>query len=220
MSMGQLMTGNWGQRSGNRSQSGLGLEVQQFKSAISSSLMTAAAADPEPFSKVGLTIAALFTKIFGFGYDPKKLNDTAVTESVQIGLHSLWNDLTGDNLPVNCTPGQCGKQHVAIFEGSNYPAVPYPAGRPGMDVNQVIAATQQLIAQGRQQLVRPESVSAYEFNTQYMLGLFNQVAQAQAMQNPLSSAYAQGQALVAGQSGITALLPWFLGGYAIYRFVL
>ena len=69
-------------------------------------------------------------------------------------------------------------------------------------------------------MVRQESFSGYDANAEYMLGLFSQVAQAQAEQDPLSALYAQGQSLVAGQGGIAAILPWLLGGYAVYKWVL
>ena len=213
MSMGQLIRVETRQR-------GLGF-TPQTKSAVSSSLWTAAAADPEPFSKAALAIAALFTQLFGFGYNPRKLNDTAITEAVKQALNALWYQLSGEALngvSQTAEPGRYGAERIALFTASAYPDVPYPAGRTDPAV--IIQQAQQIIAQGRSNLVRQESFSGYDDNANYMLGLFSQVAQAQAEQNPLSALYAGGQAFAAGQGGIAAILPWLIGGYAVYRWVL
>lgn len=205
----------------------LGLTANTGKtagSAVATGLLTAAAVDPEPISKTILAavggLASLFTSLFGFGYDANKLNDTAVTEGVQVALHQMWFNLTGEDLGgVNptCTPGQCGSQHVNIFGVStNYPNVPSgPAGYSQYDVNQIISAAQSLIAQGRSKLIRPQSDSGYDANSSYMMGLFNQVAQARTAANPISTLFSS----VSG-SGIGTLLPWLLGGLAVYQFVL
>lgn len=188
------------------------------KSGLQTSLTTAAELDTEPFSKAALSLAALFTKVFGFGYDPKKLNDTAVTEAIQIALHQIWFNLTGEDLGgVNptCVPGKCGDQHIDIFHvQSQYPNVPGgAAGR--QDASQVMQYARQLIAEGKQQLVRPESSYYYDMNTNYMLQLFQQVVDAQTV------AAASPAGLISSiTGGAGGILPWLLGGLAVYQFVL
>ena len=197
---------------------GMGL-APQTKSLISSALFKAAAADPEPISKVILTIAALFTKLFGFGYNPQKLNDTAITEAVKQGLNVLWYNLTGEALngvKQTAEPGQYGKQHVALFTPSAYPNVPYPAGPADLSlINQVIDQANQIIAQGRSNLIRQESFEGYDLNANYMLRLMEQVGEARAQEGPLDSLLTPGAA-----SSVMSLLPWLIGGYALYEFVL
>jgi len=164
----------------------LGLEyTPQIQSSVSTSLFTAAAMDPEPFSKAALTAAAFFSKLFSFGYDPRKLNDTAVTEAFRIGMNGLWNDLTGDRLPTACEPGQCGEQRIAIFTRSSYPNVPYPAGRPGADAAQYLAALDAAYRDAFSKLVRQESIAGLDENYQYIGGLLRQVAAEQARQSSI-----------------------------------
>ena len=209
MSMGQLIRVETRQR-------GLG-----FTPIIAAAPATGTAA---PFVVAAGLIASLvpvFAKLLNFGYNPRKLNDTAITEAVKQALNQLWYQLTGEainGVQRTADPGQYGKAGIALFAGSAYPDVPYPAGRT--DPAGIIAQAQQIIAQGRSNLVRQESFQGYDANANAMLGLFSQVAQAQAAQNPLSALYAQGQALAAGQGGIAAILPWLIGGYAVYKWVL
>lgn len=197
---------------------GMGIETPQVTSAVSQGLFTAAAADPEPISKAILAVAAMFTKLFGFGYNPRKLNDTAVTEAVKQGLNVLWYNLTGEALNgVHRTaePGQYGAQHIALFTGSQYPNVPYPAGPADAGlIQQVIQQAEQVVAQGRSNLVRQESFSAYDLNANYMLELMRQVADARAQQP------AQLADLLPSGKGIMSWLRWLIGGYAVYKFVL
>ena len=167
------------------------------------------------------SLVPLFAKLLNFGYNPRKLNDTAITEAVKQALNALWYQLSGEALngvSRTAEPGRYGAEGIALFTASAYPDVPYPAGRT--DPSGIMQQAQQIIAQGRSNLVRQESFQGYDANANAMLGLFSQVAQAQAEQNPLSALYAQGQALAAGQGGIAALLPWLIGGYAVYRWVL
>jgi hypothetical protein len=191
----------------------------QAKSAVSSALFTAAELDPEPISKAVLAVAALFSKFFGFGYNPRKLADTAITEAVKGSLNILWYNLTGEALDgVNrqAEPGQYGKERIALFAGSAYPNVPYPAGHPAADLNQIRSTAEQIIAQGRSNLVRRESFEGYDNNASYMLGLMDQVASARAQQrseSPLTTAFG-------APSGVMSWLPWLIGGYALYEFVL
>jgi hypothetical protein len=83
-------------------------------------------------------------------------------------------------------------------------------------IQQVIAQAQDIIAQGRSKLVRRESSAGYEFNANYMLGLMQQVADARAREpvNPLA------ELLPGGGKGIMSFLPWLIGGYAVYEWVL
>ena len=200
---------------------GMGLTTPQTKSIVSAGLFKAAAIDPEPISKAILAVAALFTQLFGFGYDPKKLNDTAITEAVKQGLNVLWYNLTGEALNgvrQTAEPGQYGKQGIALFTGSQYPNVPYPAGPADVNlVYQVIAQAEQIIAQGRGSLVRRESNEGYDFNANYMLNLMSQVAQQRAEQGPLSTFLPGG---AEATEGLWKWLPWMVGGYAIYKLVL
>mgnify|MGYP001612855128 FL=1 len=197
---------------------GMGI-TPQAKSTVSSSLMTAAELDPEPISKAVLAVAALFTKFFGFGYNPRKLADTAITEAVKGSLNSLWYNLTGEALDgVNrqAEPGQYGKQHIALFAGSAYPNVPYPAGHPAADLNQIRQTADQIIAQGRSNLVRKESFEGYDNNANYMLALMEQVARTRAQE----SAVEIRDSGIVSSKGVMSWLPWLIGGYALYEFVL
>jgi len=173
-----------------------------------------------PLAPIILAVAAvlpLLTKYLNFGYNPRKLNDTAITEAVKGSLNVLWYNLTGEALNgVHRTaePGQYGAQHIALFTGSQYPNVPYPAGPADAGlIQQVIAQAQQIIAQGRSNLVRQESYQGYDFNANYMLGLMQQVADARARENPLAEFIPSG-------AGIMSWLPWLIGGYAVYKLVL
>ena len=197
---------------------GMGQYTPQIKQVVSSSLSTAAAMDPEPFSKAALAVAALFTRILNFGYNPRKLNDTAITEAVKQALNQLWYQLTGEAINgVHRTtePGQYGKAGIALFAESAYPDVPYPAGR--VDPAEIIAQVQQIIAQGRSNLLRSESAAGYDFNANYMLNLMSQVAQQRAEQGPLSTFLPGG---AEATEGLWKWLPWMVGGYAIYKLVL
>ena len=207
--MGQLMRVETGQR-------GMG-----FTPVIAAAPAFGPAAPIVAAVGVIASLVPVFTKLLNFGYNPRKRNDTAITEAGKPARNQLWYQLTGEainGVHRTAEPGQYGEAGIALFAGSAYPDVPYPAGRT--DPADIIAQAQQIIAQGRSNLVRQESFSGYDANADYMLGLFSQVAQAQAEQNPLSALYAGGQALAAGQGGIAAILPWLIGGYAVYRWVL
>jgi len=198
----------------------IGATTPQVKSAFSSGLMTAAELDPEPFSKAALAAVAVLLSFFKFGYDPKKLNDTALTEALIIGFNQAWEQITGEHLPYNCTPGQCGKQHVAIFTRSQWPNVPNPGGIPGVDFNGIIAAFSQAIEQGRAQLQRPQSAADYEANANYVMTLLQQAQQRAADDAAAASPVSALTDLFSGSGGAGKLLPWVLGGLAVYQFVL
>lgn len=204
---------------GRYANAGMGVTTPQAKSAAAAGLWTIAAADPEPISKAILTVAAMFTQLFGFGYNPRKLADTAITEAVKQGLNVLWYNLTGEALDgVNRTaePGQYGAQHIALFTPSAYPKVPYPAGPPDVNqIRQVADQARQIIAQGRSNLVRQESFAGYDANADYMLGLMEQVAAAREQQNSQGNVFSSVAAM-----DWKSLLPWVIGGYAVYEFVL
>ena len=196
----------------------LGVTTPQVTGTVSSGLLTAAEFDPEPISKAILAAVGALLSFFKFGYDPKKLNDTALTEALIIGFNQAWEQLTGENLPYNCQPGQCGSQHVAIFTRSQWPNVPMPGGFPGADLNSYISGFSQAIAQGRSRLQRPESVADYDANSNYVMTLLNQVQQQQA-QDAAASPMSALASLTSG-AGIGKLLPWLLAGFAVYEFVL
>jgi hypothetical protein len=132
-------------------------------------------------SKAALAIGSLLARFLHIGSDPRKVPDTQVTEATQIALNELWYHVSGEQLPTNCTPGQCGNQHVAIFSSSAYPNVPNgPGGDPGVDIDQAIAAAQQILAAGVQRLLRPESASNPEFTSNNVLALLKNVRNARA----------------------------------------
>lgn len=197
-------------------QSGLGATTPQVTGGISASLLTAATIDPEPISKAILAAVGALLSFFKFGYDPKKLNDTALTEALIIGFNQSWEALTGEHLPYNCTPGKCGDQHVAIFTRSQWPNIPYPGGVPGVDLDSYLSAFQQAIAEGRSKLLRSQSLADYDANANYILTLLNQVKQRQgeeaAAANPITALLPSGS--------ISSLLPWLIGGFAVYKLIL
>ena len=195
-----------------------GYGVRQSRTLGFTPVIAAAAAASGPAAPLVLaasalvSLAPLLIKMFK-KYDPDKLNDTGITEAFRIGANGLWNELTGDNLPVNCDPGQCGKQHVAIFTASRWPDVPYPAGRPGANIDQYIAAVANTIADARSRLIRPQSAAGFQENADYFMTLLHQVKERQAQEAPLATAFA-------APGGLMSLLPWLIGGYAVYEFVL
>lgn len=181
---------------------------------ISSGLLTAAGFDPEPISKAILAAVGTLLSFFKFGYDPKKLNDTALTEALIIAFNQSWEQITGEHLPYNCTPGKCGSQHVAIFTRSQWPNVPYPGGVPGVDLDTYISGFAQAIAEGRTKLLRTQSLADYDANSNYVMTLLNQVKQRAAENvaanplNAITSAFSSGN--------VGGLLPWLLGGAGVY----
>jgi hypothetical protein len=204
---------------------GLGQNVaKSVSSVIGGGLLTAANLSPEPVSKAFLYVAAglasVVSQLFKFGYDPKKLNDTAITEAFRISFNQVWEQLTGERLPYACDPGQCGKQGQAIFTGSAWPAVPYPSGRPGTDPTLVLSAIDTAAAEGRSKLVRPESRSGFDGNVAYARSIVEQVAarRAEEMRNPLTAAGAAISSAVGG-ADLMSLLPWALGGFLVYKVI-
>ena len=189
-------------------------------------VVAAAAPATGPLAPIVLAVAAvlpLFSKLLNFGYNPRKLADTAITEAVKQSLNILWYNLTGEainGVHQQAEPGQYGEASIALFAGSNYPNVPYPAGAPGRDARAVIQEAQQIIAQGRANLVRQESYEGYDFNAQYMLGLMEQVAQRQAEASPLASFTSLFDTSFGEGVNWKALLALAGGGYALYEFVL
>lgn len=174
--------------------------------------------EPVTITLAVLAVVNLFSKLLNFGYNPQKLNDTAITEAVKQAMNVLWYNLTGEALNgvhQTATPGQYGAEHIALFSESRYPDVPYPAGRPDIDPAEIIAATEQVIAQGRANLVRSESFAGYDFNAQYMVNLMNQVAQRRAQEQPFGELLSFGDS-----SNWAAMLPWLLGGWLAYKVVL
>lgn len=169
-----------------------------------------------PFVAAAGAVVSLFSKILNFGYNPQKLNDTAITEAVKQALNQLWYQLTGEainGVHRTAEPGQYGKAGIALFRESRYPDVPYPAGAPGADPAQIIGQAQQIISQARSNLLRKESAAGYDFNANYMLELMNQVAERRAEENPLSR-------IIPGGSKLPGWLPWAAAGYAVYKWVL
>ena len=187
-------------------------------------LAAAPAAGPAaPFVAAAAIIASVvpaFIKLLNFGYNPRKLNDTAITEAVKQALNVFWYNLTGEALNgVNRTaePGRYGAERIALFTPSAYPNVPYPAGPAEVSqIRQVIAEAQQIIAQGRSNLIRRESFAGYDLNANYMLGLMEQVAAARTQQSPLGPL----TTALGVPSSWGAFLPWLLGGFAVYKWVL
>jgi hypothetical protein len=190
-------------------------------SVAAGGLLTAANLAPEPMTKAFLYaaagVASVISQLFKFGYDPKKLNDTAVTEAFRIAFNKAWEELTGERLPYSCDPGQCGKQKQAIFAGSAWPNVPYPAGKPGTDPAVLAAAIEQMAAEGRAALQRPESVAGYEGNLSYARALVQKVQQHRAEQSALERAAGYLPRTEAGAVDFGALLPWAAGGLVLYK---
>ncbi len=194
-------------------------------SATAGALMTAApfTGPAAPFVAGIAGALGFFSTLFGFGHDPSKLNDTAVTEAFRIGMNAMWNDLTGDSLPTACDPGQCGNQRVAIFEQSPYPNVPYPAGRPGIDPIQFIAALERAHQEALSKLQRSESAAGLDQNYRYMGGLLRRVLSERARQAPLQTAISTVSSVIPrtpeGGIDFLKLAPWAGAGYLLYKFV-
>lgn len=198
----------------------IGAGISTAGSITAASAIAAGAAAGSVVPVVGTIVGAiggLIAMLLHAGYNPNKLNDTAVTEGVQIALHQLWYQLTGEDLGMNCTPGKCGDQHVAIFTTSQYPDVPQGAdGNPGADPAAFLAAAQRVIADGRAKLIRPESFSDYDNNTNYMLGLFNSVLNARQQDNPVGAGGLITDVQNAmSQLGSGSAWPWLLLGGAV-----
>ena len=199
-------------------------------SIVSTGLLTAAAVDPEPISKAILGIAggvaSLFTKLFGFGYNPRKLADTAITEAMQVTMNQVWYALTGEALngvTHTADPGQYGKMHFPLFTASQYPSVPKgPLGDMSLDVDSIIQQITDLAVQQRAQLKRPESYTDFDANVNGRLALLNQVKQDRtqaAAQAPNASAViADIKSAVTGMNW-EKVLPIAIGGLLIYSFV-
>lgn len=199
---------------GRMVRAGVGYTPQQGVQTAGSGLMTAApfTGPAAPFVAAAGALVSLFGKLFSFGYNPRKLNDTQITEAVQLSLHNLWYPLTGEDLggvQNPCEPGKCGG-HTAIFTTSAYPNIPKgAAGDPNVDVNQLLQGAQSVIAQGRNALIRKESFADYDANTGYLMGLFQQVAQARAQTGRVADVLSIPQ-------DWTKILLWGIGGLAVY----
>ena len=167
------------------------------------------------------------SKLFKFGYDPQKLEDTAITEGAQVAMNRAWHALTGEALDgVNRTaqPGQYGDAGIAIFSPSAYPNVPKgPAGDPSVDVTGLIATVQQGLAQARSRLARPESSAGFDANAKRMLGLMQRVKEARAALGPFERARAAAEGAIprtpAGGIDVPKILPWALGAFVAYKFI-
>lgn len=203
----------------------MGCVVQQGMRGLGFTQVAAVAAgsklplfSPEPISMAILAGIQLLLHFFKFGYDPKKLNDTALTEALIINFNKVWEQITDEHLPYACDPGQCGKQHQAIFTRSQWPNVPFPGGKPGLDIGQYRAAFDQAIQEGRAKLQRPQSVADYDANANYVQTLLRQVAERQAQEaaaaNPLAAL------LPSADGGLLSLWPWAVGGLLIYKLIL
>lgn len=162
---------------------------------------------------------------FGGGCGNKCKVDTANTEAAQIGFNSVWYIVSGEDLGgvtgaqgCVCTPGQCGKQHCAIFapQGSAYPNVPGGAlGDPNVDIDAAIAQTTQIYQAGRAKLVRSESFADYDNNYQAALGRLNAVKAARvadAAANPLSAQNLLSSATSGASSLFQSPTAWLLIG--------
>lgn len=149
---------------------------------LSISPMTGPAA---PFVAAAGVIINLVGDFFGGGCGRSCTQDTANTEAAQIGYNSVWYIVSGEDLGgvtgaagCTCTPGQCGKQHCAIFDpqGSAYPDVPGGAlGYSSVDIDAAIAQLIQIYQAGRAKLVRSESFADYDANYQGALAKLQQV---------------------------------------------
>ena len=175
---------------------GLGLTVQQagnYGAAGGSTAASILALSPAtgplaPFVAAGAGLAALASAIFK-GANPQEGVDSSKIEAGGIAINKLINEITGENLPTNCTPGQCGKQGVAIWSNSKWPDVPYGAtGNPNINIDDAISQVQNLVAQIRSQMTLQQSLSNPFFSGPYMIGLLNKIKAARAAANPVSSA--------------------------------
>lgn len=184
---------------------GLGLVQQGAGTALSIAPMTGPAA---PFVAAGAGLTELFSSLF-HGADPREAVDSAKIEAGGIAINKLINEITGENLPTNCTPGQCGKQGVAIWSNSKWPNVPYGAtGNPAINIDDAISQVQNLVAQIKSQMVLQQSLSNPFFSGPYGIGLLEKIKAARAKASPVSTAAnAITSSLYNG-----SLLPWALVG--------
>jgi hypothetical protein len=168
----------------------VGTSLSTAGTVTAGSAIAAGAAAGSVVPIVGTIIGAvggLIASLMNFGYNPQKLNDTAVTEGAQMLWHQLWYQLTGEDLGggggggCTCTPGKCGDQHCAIFTPTNYPDVPFgPLGDTSVDIDAVIQKAQSIYQEAVANLQRPESLQGIQDNFSYLLDRFNDVKAARA----------------------------------------
>ena len=198
----------------------LGLQAPgKTQATVANSLMTAAAVDPEPISKCILAIAGSLAKIFGFGPSPWNVVDTSVIEAGQIALNQLWYLVSGEainGVQHTTTPGQAGKEGVAIFTQSKYPNVPKgAAGDPSVDIDQAIAAADKIVADALSMVHREESRS-----NPFFTGGGNKIP---ALLRKMKTAREAAAATAAAQTSATvssaaSALPWVAAGLLAIKF--
>ncbi len=126
----------------------------------------AAAGPAAPVVAAGVAIATAIAALASkFGPDPRNVPDTQNLESAQIALNKLWYEVSGEELPYNCTPGLCGKQGVMIFAVSQYPNVPYgAAGNPAVNIDNAIQQAEGIISYAYSLMQKPDSRNSPMFS--------------------------------------------------------
>jgi hypothetical protein len=120
------------------------------------------------------------------GCGPTCDHDTQIVEGFEMAAHGIWFLVTGEALPgipgytAVTTAGNYGAAGINLFQNSAYPAVPYPAGAPGVNVGAAIQSLQATLAAAEAQLVRQQSIPNIENNYHIFLGLLQQVQTAAA----------------------------------------
>lgn len=180
-----------------------------------------------PFVAATGAIVGFLSNMFKFGYDPQKLGDTALTEDAQAKMNQAWHALTGEALNgVNrsAEAGKYGDAGIAIFSPSAYPNVPKgPAGDPAIDVDLLVTNMRAYLAKVRAGLKRPESAAGFDANAKRMLGLMQRVKEARAALGPIAAARAAAEGAIprtpTGELDVKSILPWALGAFAAYKFI-
>ena len=172
-------------------------------------------------SVLGLVTGVLSGVIAGCGNTC--IHDTEITEAAQLGYNALWYELTGEDLGgvtgvsggCTCTPGQCGKEHCAIFDpqGTQYPNV--PSGPLGYtDASAIIAQGQSIYQNGRGQMERSASLVDYDNNWNGFLTKCNIVLAAQ-QKAAAGSSSASGTATAGTFLGISSTWLYLLGALGV-----
>lgn len=162
--------------------------------------VAAAAAGPSaPFVLAASAIASILAPLIGkIGPDPRNIPDSATIEAGQIALNRLWYDVSGEKLPWECVPQQCGVQRVAIYTPSKYPSVPKgPGGDLSINIDAAIGQADAIVQQAAARLLNPERSGKDQFfqpgGRNNIPGLLRQM-----------KTYRQKAAATAAASGVTA----------------
>ena len=137
------------------------------QSGVATTVLKAAAADPEPISKAIIAVVGAFLKLFSFHGDPRDPLDSALVESGSASCYDIWLAVSGEALGGAGEPKSYKKTgtqqsfvNLATWSQrtSAYPNVPNgPLGDTTIDANQALAGCGEIIAQAQSGLADPGS---------------------------------------------------------------